>query len=282
MYKYMEITSIQDKKMGISTNAQLAEKLAFEKLSKKLGETIAFAKPAGFDVGFPDFGIRMIIDNRKVDLHIEYKADSKAQMGSMRDWVFDGTRFSSPDRVSEEKKDLIALMNASPECIKNGKRLLKDFKKHSDSKITKIYSGMMTIEKDQKVRRKKLESFAANTENYQLAKIQNLDLGKKIIDHYESKFKISEKSDADYSMLMMMIDNEIWFIKESGTASKDLKSKILDRFGVKQIPVLSNLSAALEVRIQPRGLTSPGKPVSVDVMSSYRLSGKPSNGYKVI
>lgn len=268
--------------MGISTNAQLAEKIAFEKLSKKLGKTTAFAKPAGFDVGFPDFGIRMIIDNKKVDLHIEYKADAKAQMGSMRDWVFDGTRFTTPDNISEEKKDLIDLMNASPECIKNGKRILSDFKKYSDPKITKIYSGMMTVEKDQKVRRKKLEDFAANTVNYQLAKIQNLTLGKKIIDHYEAKFKKSEKSDADYSMLMMMIDNEIWFIKDSGTASKDLKTKILAKFGASQIPVLSNLNAALEVRIQPRGLTSPGKPVSVDVMASYRLSGKPSTGYKVI
>ena len=268
--------------MGVSTNAQLAEKLAFEKLSKRLGKTTAFAKPAGFDTGFPDFGLRMIIDDKKVDLHIEYKADAKAQMGSMRDWVFDGTRFSTPDNTSEEKKDLIDIMNSSPDCIKNGKRLLSDFKKYSDSKITKIYSGMMTIEKDQKIRRKKLENFAANTSNYQLAKIQNLTLGKKIIDHYESKFKKSENSDADYSMLMMMIDNEIWFIKDSGTASKDLKSKIVEKFGTKQIPVLSNLSAALEVRIQPRGLSAPGKPVSVDVMASFRLSGKPSNGYKVI
>ena len=42
------------------------------------------------------------------------------------------------------------------------------------------------------------------------------------------KFKKSENSDADYSMLMMMIDNEIWFIKDSGTASKDLKTKIVE------------------------------------------------------
>ena len=268
--------------MGVSTNAQLAEKLAFERLSKRLGKTTAFAKPAGFDTGFPDFGIRMIIDDKKVDLHIEYKADAKAQMGSMRDWVFDGTRFSTPDNTSDEKKDLIDIMNSSPECIKNGKRLLGDFKKYADPKITKIYSGMMTIEKDQKVRRKKLENFAANTNNYQLAKIQDSTLGKKIIEHYESKFKKSKKSDADYSMLMMMIDDEIWFIDEIGTATKEVKQGILEKFGAKSIPVLSNLGAALEVRIQPRVLSAPGKPVSIDVMASFRLSGKPSNGLKVI
>ena len=80
----------------------------------------------------------------------------------------------------------------------------------------------------------------------------------------------------------MMIENDIWFIDESGTATKDLKDKILKRFGAASIPVLSDLGAALEVRIQPRGLSAPGKPVSVDVMASFRLSGKPSNGYKVI
>jgi len=268
--------------MGISSNAQLAEKLAFEKLSKKLGKTTAFAKPAGFDTGFPDFGIRMIIAGKKVDLHIEYKADSKAQMGSMRDWVFDGTRFTTPDTTSDEKNDLIDIMNSSPECIKNGKRLLNDFKKYSDPKITKIYSGMMTIEKDQKERRKKLENFAAKTNNYQLAKIQDSTLGQKIIEHYETKFIKSKKSDADYSMLMMMIDNEIWFINDAGTASKEVIQGILEKFKASSIPVLSNLGAALEVRIQPRGLSAPGKPVSIDVMASFRLSGKPSNGLKII
>jgi len=173
-------------------------------------------------------------------------------------------------------------MNSSPECIKNGKRLLIDFKKYADPKIAKIYSGMMTIEKDQKERRKKLESFAASTNNYQLAKIQDSTLGKKIIEHYESKFKKSKNSDADYSMLMMMIDNEIWFIEDAGTATKEVKQGILEKFGSNSIPVLSNLGAALEVRIQPRGLSAPGKPVSIDVMSSFRLSGKPSNGLKII
>ena len=83
-------------------------------------------------------------------------------------------------------------------------------------------------------------------------------------------------------MLMMMIDNEIWFIDEIGTATKEVKQGILEKFGAKSIPVLSNLGAALEVRIQPRGLSAPGKPVSIDVMASFRLSGKPSNGLKVI
>ena len=268
--------------MGVSTKAQAAEKQAFEKLAKRLGDAKAFAKPAGFDVGFPDFGFRVIIDGKKIDFLIEYKADAKAQMGSMRDWVFDGTRFTSPDTQSEEKRDLIDIMNSSTECKKNGKRLLADFKKFSDPKIKKIYSGMMTVEKDQKERRRKLESFVSNTDNYQLAKIQDNKLGNKIIEHYRVKFKKNARSEADYSILLMMIGSEIWFVDDLGSVSRDIKKKIAERFGASSLPVLNNLVAALEVRIQPRGLSQPGKPVSVDVMASFRLSGKPSNGHKTI
>jgi hypothetical protein len=83
-------------------------------------------------------------------------------------------------------------------------------------------------------------------------------------------------------MLMMMIGDELWFIDDIGTASKELKQEIFKKFSDKSLPVLSNLGAALEVRIQPRGLSGPGKPVSIDVMASFRLAGKPSNGLTVI
>ena len=45
---------------------------------------------------------------------------------------------------------------------------------------------------------------------------------------------------------------------------------------------MNQLKANLEVRIQPRGLSAPGKPVSIDVMASFRLAGKPSAGTTVI
>ena len=45
---------------------------------------------------------------------------------------------------------------------------------------------------------------------------------------------------------------------------------------------LRGLTAQLECRIQPRGLTSKGaKPTSIDVMASYRLKGRPQGGVKV-
>lgn len=269
--------------MAISANAEIAEKNAFSKLLKKLGLTQkdAWAAPAGFSTDFPDFGFRLDINGKKVDLWIEYKADDKAQMGSMRDWIFDGNKFTTPS-MTPEKEELISLMNLTPEAIKNGKRLLSDLKKFADTRITKIYSGTMTIESDKAKRRAKLENFAANTSNYQIAKISDVALGQGIIKHYKKKFKSGIRRDADYSMLLMMIDNELWFVDEDSRLTAGEEKELLKRFNANRIPVLSNLKAQLEVRIQPRGLSAPGKPVSIDVMASFRLSGKPSAGLLVI
>ena len=100
---------------------------------------------------------------------IEYKADAKAQMGSMRDWIFDGSKFITPNSTPE-KDDLIAIMNSTPDDIRNGKRLLVDLKKYADPRINKIYSGTMTIENYKDKRRHKLTNFANNTENYQIVR----------------------------------------------------------------------------------------------------------------
>lgn len=267
--------------MAVSSAAQKAEAAAFARLSKKLGKPTAFAEPAGFETAFPDFGFRLFVGGKKVDLHIEYKADAKAQMGSMRDWAFDGTKFSTPDSSNDEKSELIDIMNSSRECVMNGKRLLNDFKQYSDKGIKKIYSGMMTIEKDKEVRRAKLVNFANNTKNYQLAKIDDKSIGQKIIQHYKHKFAKSMKKDADYSLLLMMIDDQMWYIDSKGNLSGADQQKVADMLGGK-IPVMSSLKAQLEVRIQPRGLSAPNKPVSIDVMASFRLSGAPPSGLKVI
>ena len=269
--------------MAISANAEQAEKNAYEKLLKKMSLTYkdAWAAPAGFSTDFPDFGFRLQVGEKQVDIWIEYKADAKAQMGSMRDWIFDGNKFTTPN-LTPEKEELIAIMNSTPEAVRNGKRLLVDLKKYADTRIQKIYSGTMTIESDKDKRRQKLINFANNTENYQIAKIDNTALGQGIIKHYKKKFKAGLRGDADYSMLLMMIDNEIWFVDEIGRLNSKEEQQLLERFGTGNLPVLSNLKAQLEVRIQPRGLSAPGKPVSIDVMASFRLSGKPVAGYRVI
>lgn len=268
--------------MAASDKAQQAEINAYNKLMKQLGDPEAFAKPAGFGTGFPDFGFRLLINKKKVDIHIEYKADPKAQMGSMRDWIFDGQKFSTSDKQSTDKETLISVMNADSVCKKNGVRLLKDMKTYFDKRVSKLYSGSLTIESDKKKRRANLITFTQNTANYQLAKIENATLGQKILDHYHHKFIKSVRGDADHSILMMMIGNEIWFVEERGTLDAAGKKMVAEKFGVNNFAVMNSLKANLEVRIQPRGLSSPDKPVSIDVMASFRLAGKPSAGTKVI
>jgi hypothetical protein len=132
---------------------------------------------------------------------------------------------------------------------------------------------MLSAEPDKAIRRKKIEVFAKKTKNYQLANIEDTNLGLKIISHYKNKFKKEVKKDADYSILLMMLGDSISIVTTQGTVDKTIKDAINARLGVDSIPKLSGLKAKLEVRIQPRGLNNKAKPVSIDVMASFRLSG---------
>lgn len=261
--------------MAENLKAQQEEVKAFKKMKKLLGsDAVAFAAPAGFATAFPDFGFRLIIGGKKVDIHVEYKADAKAQMGSMRDWQFDGKKFITPN-PTPDKQELIQVMNESTTCVSNGKRLLTDFKNYFNSNVKNIYSGMLSIEPDKETRRKRLVAFTKKTKNYQLANIDDTSMGNKIIDHYKHKFeKEAKKRDADCSILLMMLGNSISIVTTKGRYSTEMKDVINSRLGVGSIPALSGLKAKLEVRIQPRGLNNAAKPVSIDVMASFRLSGK--------
>lgn len=256
---------------------------AFNKLSRKLSNVaVAFQKPAGADAGFPDFGFTVTLPSKKIDLHIEYKNAHTAQMGSMRDWIFDGQRFSSNDTRSEQKQELLAIMNNTTTAVSNGKRLLDDLKKYFSSEVRSIYSGAMTVIKDNVARKAAAQNFASKTKNYQIANIADSSLGDKIISHYKNKFKKSRSPGrAQGHILIMMIKDEMWYVDTYGQVTKDDMNIIASYLGVKQLNKLSNLVAALEVRIQPRGLNS-AKPASIDVMASYRLKGRPSGGTKVI
>lgn len=257
---------------------------AYEKVKKMLGKSATvFQAPAGADAGFPDFGFTVIVQNKTIDIHIEYKNSHTAQMGSMRDWRFNGKEFSTNDTVSEQKQELITIMNATPDAIKNGKRLLKDLKTYFHKGVKEIYSGCLSIIKDKAERRIQTENFVEGTDNYQIANIANATLGNKIIEHYKNKFKkVRVPKRADGHLLMMFIKDEIWWVDKFGKVTdKDIKN-LAAIFGKTDFNKLSGLTAALEVRIQPRGLTSPNKPTSIDVMASYRLKGKPTGGTKII
>jgi len=267
---------------GVSAKAQAAENNAFKMLGKKLNGK-AIVSPAGFDAGFPDFAYRIKLeDGKTIDLHVEYKADYKAQMGSMRDWIFDGRKFHTNDINSESKQELIAVMNKTPRAIQNGKRLLGDLQKYFSKDVKSIYSGSLTAIKNKDERRIATQNFASNTDNYQIAAISDTAMGSKIIDHYKTKFKKNLKGGSDASILFMMLKDKIWMVDTTGSLSSSELAEIAQRFGINKLDKLKNLTAKLEVRIQPRGLNSPTKMTSIDVMASFRLANAPAGGGKVI
>lgn len=267
---------------GVSAKAEAAERSAFQKVGKLLNGK-AIVSPAGFDAGFPDFGYRIKLEDGKViDLHFEYKADYKAQMGSMRDWIFDGRKFSTNDTKSESKAELIAVMNKTPKAIQNGKRLLNDLKKYFDKGVKFLYSGSLSVIKDKGTRRVQTQNFADKTDNYQIAAISDTMLGKKIIDHYKTKFKKNLKSGSDGSILFMMLKDKVWMVDTFGAVATSDLPEVAKRMGLTKLDKLQNLTAKLEVRIQPRGLNSPTKMTSIDVMASFRLANAPGGGGKII
>lgn len=267
---------------GVSLAAQAAEAKAFKKLSEKLPGAKILVSPAGFDAGFPDFAYRVTTETGKViDLHFEYKADYLAQMGSMRDWSFDGNKFSTPDTKSETKQELIAVMNNTPEAIQNGKRLLDDLKKYFDKGVSRLYSGSLTVISDKDTRKALAREFAANTKNYQIAAIKDSSMGDKIIDHYRNKFKKNLKPGSRGSILFMMLKDTIWMVDQEGSITNADLHQVAEMMGLIKLDKISGLAAKLEVRIQPRGLNS-AKPASIDTMASFRLTAIPRLGGKVI
>lgn len=265
--------------------AEIAEKNAFDKLMKLLPVNKVIASPAGSGTDFPDFGFRILINNKKVDLHFEFKDDWKAQMGSMRDWIFDGQKFSTPT-TDPNKELLISIMNGTPSAITNANRLLKDIKTHYSNKVTKLYSGALTVVPANE-RKAKYINMVSNMSNFQIANIQSSTLGQKVLDHYHKKFVANLKQDADYSVLFFMIGDTIWYVEDNGTTTLDTKKIIAAYFNTSSITTLSSLTANLEVRIQPRPslkslLETPNKPVKgIDVMASFRLKVKPAGGVRI-
>ena len=267
---------------GVSAKAEAAERDAFKKVGKLLNGK-QLVSPAGFDAGFPDFAYRIELKSGKVvDLHYEYKADYKAQMGSMRDWIFDGRQFVTMDTKSETKVDLLTVMNKTPLAIKNGKRLLGDLKKYFSKSVKQLYSGSLTAIKNKDERRIAIQAFVKNTANYQVANISDNIMGGKIIEHYKTKFKKNLKKGSEASVLFMMLKDTVWMVDKTGSLSSDELVEVAQRMGLESLTPLQNLTANLEVRIQPRGLNSPLKPVSIDVMASFRLGKAPAGGGKII
>ena len=273
--------------------AKEAEKQAFEKVKKLLPVEKVIAQPAGDATNFPDFGFRIKIGKKNIDLHFEYKMNYKAPMGSMRDWVFDGSKFkgsSSAITVDPEKEQLLEVMNDTPTAIKEAKRLLKDLQTFFNPNVKSLFSGSLGVISDMKERKTRLFNFSTNTDNTQIANISNNILGDQIKKHYHKKFRTNLQRDADYSVLFFMINSTIWFVEEVGTISQSEKITIAKYFGKNSIGVLPALTANLEVRISPRPGSAKSNPRTfwsssttphIDVLASFRLKQQPTGGVTI-
>lgn len=269
--------------LGVSSKAQQAELKAFKDLGEKMKMAKPLVSPAGFDAGFPDFAYRLELSTGKtVDLHFEYKADYKAQMGSMRDWIFNGTKFTTLDTESESKSELLAIMNNTPVAVTNGKRLLADLQKYFHPSVQHLFSGSLTAIKDKETRRAMTREFMNGTANYQIANISDNTMGDKIIAHYKNKFKKNLKPGNDVSILFMMLKDTVWMVDQIGNLTPAEKKEVTFAMGLRELDPLRGLAAKLEVRIQPRGMSGSTKMPSIDVMASFRLSSAPTGGGKVI
>jgi hypothetical protein len=78
------------------------------------------------------------------------------------------------------------------------------------------------------------------------------------------------------------LKDTVWMVDKTGSISAEELVEVAERMGLESLTPLQNLTANLEVRIQPRGLNSPLKPVSIDVMASFRLGKAPAGGGKII
>lgn len=227
-----------------------------------------FTKPSGASKGFPDFGLRTCINDQVVDVHVEYKQDRYAQMGSMRDWAFDGERFST--RSPDDIKDLmISTMQSSPACVTGAKQMLNRFQKYCSKDITAINGGMLSVINNLHDRRTKLEYFARQCDSYAIARISSDKLGQALIDYYRNKF--TPNADANTSLLVLMMGNHMYLVDRKGRKMKaSVAEELYDMLGVDDLPIIAPPVAQLEVRIQPWGLTN-GKAVRVDTMASFRI-----------
>lgn len=249
-----------------------AEKTAYMHVKKLISNSTTFALPKGSDQGFPDFGISFKDGKEIVDLHFEYKMNSRSIMGSSRRWRFDGREFSVPDNTREEESVLIDVMNNNPTTVVNAHNMIDKLQEYFDPGVDSISTSTFGIIKDKKERAEKITAFKNKAGVLTLQKGGfDPSIGPSIIQRYKRKFKEVIRPRASYSVLFFIIGNHMWFVAEHGSLDYDKKKMIARLFGAEEIPVLDDLRAQLEVRISPRPID--GK---LDVNASSRLVSAPS------
>ena len=267
---------------------------AFEKIKLILPDPKIFAQPAGSTTAFPDFGFRILIGQKKVDIFFEFKQNHTAQMGSgSRDWVFDGTSFKLPQQSQSDsdKKDLMNILNSVDAAKKKAKLILTDLQTLASKNISSLSSGSFGVLKSGESRKAGFTNYILNKKtDYEISKIDSTLMGDKIIQLYKKKFRSNLRQDADLSICFFMIKDTIWLVDQEGDWNKSNLDQLKMYFKTNNnFTYLDNLSAKLEVRIQPRpsfkekNFNDPRlNSARLDTMAVFRLTKKPSGGVKII
>lgn len=132
---------------------------------------------------------------------------------------------------------------------------------------------------------------------YEIAHIADSSLGKMMLHHYTEKFKISQReysNGINYCILLIIMGDQVWFVsdkmkdkKKADIIMKDLETALCGEG--KKIPTISQITAELEIRIQPRAMNAklissdtfellPGENPYLDVMASFRMKSCNTRG----
>lgn len=281
----------KDLKESVNTVAFQQEVAAFNALEDLFGyDAMAIITPQGAGAGFPDFAFRTKSKSGKViDVHFEYKADNKAQMSSMRDWIFDGRKFTTKAIDDADKELMLLAMNSNPEIMSNAKRIYKDFndvsKEMNLGKVPVLSSGLLSgLSSDFGVRKEFTKAVVNRTEKQQMGSIKG-GFGPSMINFYKKKFMKNIKSSANGSILLFMIKDRVWLMDTTGDVNdkeiKDIAKSLGHRDFDRRLNA-NNIDANLEVRLSIRPGSTPFSKAKMDPQAAMRLRKAPPGGTKLL
>lgn len=230
--------------------------------------------PAGDANIFPDIGASIELPSGLLNVHIEIKQSKNDQMGSIRNWTFDGSRFDATHYENPNTRIIIDMLNDDPVAVGNAKRMMKELNKFFDKKIHLLSSGCLSVVTDKKERYERLKAFnESKSVNTMILSRTGPDVGTMIIKHYKKKYK--PKGDGD-NVLAMVMGNEMFLVKTHKVPSSDMLRELADALELEdEIPFIpSSFEGGIEVRVQPRHMSKKGaSPVTLDTMANLRGKG---------
>lgn len=276
---------------SVNTLAFEKEVEAFRALERVFGyDSPAIVAPQGAGAGFPDFAFRTRVPSGKtIDVHFEFKKDNKAQMSSMRDWIFDGSKFTTKAIDDVDKELMLQSMNNNSEIMSNAKRLYKDFndvaKEMGYGKVPVLSSGLLSsISRDFKERKEFTKAVIGKTDKQQMGSVKG-GFGQSLINFYKKKFRKNISRNSDGSIFLFMIKDRVWLVDTIGNVDQKDIDQVARKLGHRKIDDrmnASNIDANLEVRLSIRPGSTPISKAKIDPQAAMRLSKSPPGGTRII